>query len=52
MKNKEEDFIVECNCCKQWYYNLVGSTSCCGSIAYKVNRETGEVSNNIFLYKK
>lgn len=43
----EEDFWVECNVCKQHYKNHVGSTECCGSIAYIV--KNGEVSNKINL---
>ena len=49
MKNKEE-FTVECNVCKQRYNNWVGSTPCCGSIAYRVDRETGEVSDKFLLH--
>jgi hypothetical protein len=49
MKNKETDFTVECNVCKQQYDNWVGSTPCCGSIAY---RETGEASKDFFLFRK
>ncbi len=45
-------FTVECNVCKQRLDNWVGSTPCCGSIAHEVNRETGEVDKNFFLYVK
>ena len=48
-KMKEKEFTVECNYCKQWLDNWVGSTPCCGSIAYRVDRETGEVSDKILL---
>lgn len=48
--SKETDFTVECNCCKQWLHNWVGSTPCCGSIAYRVDKETGEVSDKFFLH--
>jgi hypothetical protein len=34
---EEKDFKVECGVCRQWLYNHVGSTPCCGSIAYLVN---------------
>jgi len=49
---EEKDFTVECNVCKQWYDNWVGSTPCCGSIAFQVNKKTGEVSKNFScMYK-
>lgn len=48
MNNK--DFIVECKVCKQRYKNHVGSTPCCGSIAYIV--EDNKVTNNVVLYIK
>lgn len=35
MKEKE-DFWVECNVCKDWLLNWVGSTPCCGSIAWLI----------------
>jgi len=44
-----EDFTVECNVCKQHYDNWVGSTPCCGSIAYLVNKD-GSVDKKIKLY--
>ena len=46
MRNKEKDFIVECNVCKQRYINWTGSTPCCGSIAYIVedDKTTGKIS--------
>lgn len=53
---EEKDFTVEnekrvlCNVCKQWYDNWVGSTPCCGSIAFQVNKETGEVSKDFFMH--
>lgn len=45
----EKDFTVECNVCKQHYDNWIGSTPCCGSIAYLVN-EDGETSQKVSLY--
>jgi hypothetical protein len=36
-KELTKDFIVECNVCGQRYVNHVGSTPCCGSIAYLVD---------------
>lgn len=33
---EEKDFVVECNVCGKRYKNHVGSTECCGSIAYVV----------------
>lgn len=35
MKEKE-DFWVECNVCKDWLLNWVGSTPCCGSISWLI----------------
>lgn len=43
------DFTVECNVCGHWYENWVGSTPCCGSIAYLV-QENGEVTKKVSLY--
>lgn len=45
----KKDFTVECNVCKQHYENWIGSTPCCGSIAYLVN-EDGETSQKVSLY--
>lgn len=45
----EKDFWVECNVCKQRLKNWVGSTPCCGSIAYLVE-EDGTASKNFTLY--
>lgn len=33
---ERKDFIVECDVCGQRYKNHVGSTECCGSIAFVV----------------
>lgn len=44
----ENNFIVECNVCKQQYENWTGSTPCCGSIAFLV--EYGKVTDNISLF--
>lgn len=44
----EEDFWVECNVCKTQLKNHVGSTPCCGSIAYIV--ENGKKTNKVALY--
>ena len=49
MKNKEEAFTVECNVCKQQYVNWVGSTPCCGSLAYLVAKY-GSTSKKVSLY--
>lgn len=49
MENK--DFIVMCNVCGQTYKNHVGSTECCGSIAYRVD-ENGKKTNEFFIYAK
>ncbi len=45
----KKDFYVECNVCKQRLKNWVGSTPCCGSIAYMVN-DDGSVSKDFVLY--
>lgn len=46
--NKENEFWVECNVCKQQLKNWTGSTPCCGSIAYLV--ENGKATNKISLF--
>lgn len=43
------EFTVQCNVCKQYYDNWVGSTPCCGSIAYLVE-EDGTVGKDISLF--
>ena len=43
------DFWVECNVCKTRLKNHVGSTPCCGSIAYLV-KEDGEVTKSFMVY--
>jgi hypothetical protein len=48
MKNKEQDFWVECNVCKQHFKNWTGSTPCCGSIAYMI--ENDQPTNKVSLY--
>ena len=45
-EEKTKDFIVECNVCRTQYKNHVGSTPCCGSIAFDVE------SGSIHLYSK
>lgn len=45
----EKDFTVECNVCGTRYTNWVGSTPCCGSIAYLVDTENKK-TNNICLF--
>lgn len=47
----QNNFTVECNVCGQRYQNHVGSTECCGSIAFIVN-EQGENTNEFFVYAK
>jgi len=44
----EGDFWVECNVCKAQLKNWSGSTPCCGSIAYIV--EKGVATNEISLF--
>lgn len=45
----EKSFIVECAVCHQHYENWVGSTPCCGSIAYVLD-ENGKPTNSSVLY--
>ncbi len=45
---KEKEFWVECNVCKTQYKNHVGSTPCCGSIAYLMEGETKTKSLVLF----
>ncbi len=47
MKEKK-DFWVECNVCKHRLKNWVGSTPCCGSIAWVV--ENDKVTNIMIMY--
>lgn len=44
----EKDFIVVCNVCGTVYTNWVGSTPCCGSIAYLI--DDNKKTNNICLF--
>ena len=47
-ENNSNDFWVECNVCKQHLKNWVGSTPCCGSIAFLV--EDRKPSNKLSLF--
>ena len=47
----EKDFIVECAVCKHHLTNWVGSTPCCGSIAYVVD-EDNNPTNSFMVYAK
>lgn len=48
--NKEKvEFTVQCDVCKQYLDNWVGSTPCCGSIAFRVN-DDGSVSKEVLLF--
>ena len=49
MENQEKDFYVECDVCKQHLKNWIGSTPCCGSIAWMVN-DDDSVSKTITLF--
>lgn len=49
LKN-EENFTVACNVCGHWLDNWIGSSPCCGSICFDVNRETGETSKEFRLF--
>jgi hypothetical protein len=44
-----KEFKVECNVCGTRYYNWVGSTPCCGSIAYLVDDDDNK-TNDICLF--
>lgn len=44
-----KDFIVECNVCGQRYKNHVGSTECCASIAYIVDKN-GKKTTSLMMY--
>lgn len=46
---EQKDFYTECGVCKQHLLNHVGSTPCCGSIAYRVN-EDGTTSNKFMIF--
>ena len=46
--SSKDDFWVECNVCKTQLKNWIGSTPCCGSIAWLV--VDGEATNKISLY--
>ena len=46
----KKDFFVKCNCCNQILTNWVGSTPCCGSIAYSCNEDGSNVSDAVHLY--
>lgn len=43
------DFVVECAVCKNRLENWVGSTPCCGSIAYLVS-DDGTVTDGFMLF--
>ena len=47
-ESNKNDFWVECNVCKTQLKNWIGSTPCCGSIAFMV--EDGKVTEKISLF--
>ena len=47
MDNNSADYWVESNVCKSQFKNWVGSTPCCGSVAYLV--EDGKVTEKMSL---
>lgn len=49
MKKEDVEFTVQCAVCRQYYDNWIGSTPCCGSIAYLVN-DDGSISKDISLF--
>lgn len=46
--NSDSDYWVECNICKSQLKNWVGSTPCCGSIAWIV--EDGNPTKKLSLF--
>lgn len=46
----KEDFYVKCNCCGQVYKNWLGSTPCCGSIAYGCDENGGNTTDEVKLF--
>ena len=49
-QEEEKDFFVKCNVCKHVYKNWIGSTYCCGSIAYQCNEDGSNESDTINLF--
>lgn len=49
-KEEENDFHVKCNVCGQVLKNWIGSTPCCGSIAYSCDEDGSNVSDTIQLF--
>lgn len=49
MEDREDNFTVECNCCGQKYGNWIGSTPCCGSVAYRIDGE-GNTTKEALLF--
>lgn len=49
-KEEEKDFFVKCNVCGQILKNWIGSTACCGSIAYSCDEDGGNVTDTIQLF--
>lgn len=47
---ENENITVECSVCKQHLVNHIGSTPCCGALAYLV--EDGKVTNDVALFAK
>lgn len=45
-----QDFYVKCNVCKQILSNWIGSTPCCGSIAYSCNEDGTQVGYTVNLF--
>lgn len=49
-QEEEKKFYVKCNVCGQVLENWVGSTPCCGSIAYSCDKNGDNVSDEIHLF--
>jgi len=45
---EQEDYQVECSVCGQRYINDMGSTECCGALAYLV--EDGKATDQAVLF--
>jgi hypothetical protein len=49
-KENEEKFYVKCNVCGHVLEDWIGSTPCCGSIAYTCDADGGNESKDIHLF--
>ncbi len=49
-EENEKTFFVKCNVCGHVLKDWIGSTPCCGSIAYECNEDGTNVSDKVNLY--